>query len=161
VHPAARAWVARHAPDSPADVVDIGGRNINGSVRDLFTGGYLTVDLAPGPGVDVVADFTTWTPESPVPVAVCCEVFEHSEQWRAICWHAAEILTDDGTFLLTAAGPGRAPHSGHDGGPVQAGEWYRNIEPGELDQALTDSFWCVTVDVSGEDVRAVARYPRR
>ena len=36
----------------------------------------------------------------------------------------------------TCAGPGRLPHSGHDGGAPRAGEWYANISPGWLRRQL-------------------------
>jgi hypothetical protein len=34
-----------------------------------------------------------------------------------------------GLLIITAAGPGRAEHSGADGGPLRPGEHYRNISP--------------------------------
>ena len=34
--------------------LEIGSANVNGSVRSNFTGPYLGIDLAPGPGVDLV-----------------------------------------------------------------------------------------------------------
>ena len=162
MHAEARAWVEAHAPSSPVAVVEVGGRNINGGVRDLFDAvTYLSVDLEGGPGVDVVADFATFTPEGRVDVVVCCEVFEHTESWRALCAHAAEVLEPDGQFLVTAAGPGREPHSAHDGGPLRGGEFYENVTPGDLSDVLDGLFESVKVDQSGPDVRALACYPRR
>ena len=162
MHPEARAWIVEHAPSSPVAVVEVGGRNINGGVRDLFDATcYVSIDLEGGPGVDVVGDFASWQPDSCPDVVVCCEVFEHAEGWRALCSHAAEVLADDGTFLVTAAGPGRDPHSGHDGGPLHGGEFYENVDPLDLHSTLDGLFKSVKVDVLGPDVRAVACYPRR
>lgn len=162
MHAEARAWIADHVPASPVSVVEVGGRNINGGVRDLIDAEwYCSVDLAAGHGVDVVADFAQWAPGRPVDLVVCCEVFEHTAAWPTLCHHAAEILDADGVFLVTAAGPGRAPHSAHDGGGLHGGEFYENVDPELLRGALEVLFESVKVDQLGEDVRAVACYPRR
>ena len=65
MHPEARAFVAAAATRlPPGPVVELGARDFNGSVRDLFPGApaYVGVDLAPGAGVDVVADAADWRP---------------------------------------------------------------------------------------------------
>jgi hypothetical protein len=56
VHIAAHNFVATVVPDSPGAVLEIGSRNVNGSVRDLFTGAtlYHGIDIAAGAGVDEV-----------------------------------------------------------------------------------------------------------
>lgn len=156
MHTAAHQWVA--ASTEPAlSVLDIGGRNINGTVRGLFPDAvYTTIDLEAGPNVDIVGDFLDYQHPELVEVVVCCEVAEHTSQWRDIIAHAADQLKPGGRFVFTAAGPGRQPHSGHDGGPLHDGEWYRNIDPGELYETLSAHFGTVVVDVTDEDVRAVA-----
>jgi hypothetical protein len=55
MHDEAYAWVRKHAPTGHLHVLDIGGRNINGSTRDLFplASVYRTVDILPGAGVDI------------------------------------------------------------------------------------------------------------
>lgn len=154
MHPEAFEWVKAHAAGST--VVDVGGRNINGSVRSLFPAARFTsVDVVAGDGVDVVADFTAWTPKHPVECVVCCEVAEHTSQWVQIIEHAHRILAPGGQFIFTAAGPGRPPHSAADGGPVRSGEWYQNIYPAELEDVMRDLFSDVTVNVLGTDVRSV------
>ncbi len=158
MHPAALAWVARHAPPATS-VVDVGGRDINGTVRACFPGvAYTSVDLIEGPGVDVVADFATWEPDHLVEVVVCCEVAEHAKAWPELLEHAAEILTDDGVLIFTAAGPSRAPHSAFDGGELRDGEWYEAVDPVRLEEVLADHFCDVTVveDQALGDVYAVA-----
>jgi hypothetical protein len=42
------------------------------------------------------------------------------------------MLTPGGHLLVTCATHPRAPHSGIDGGPLKAGEFYRNVETDEL-----------------------------
>jgi SAM-dependent methyltransferase len=155
MHDAAFQWVARHAAGS--SVVDAGGRNVNGTVRSLFPGARFTsVDVRPGDGVDVVADFATWEPDELVDTVVCTEVAEHTPDWPLLVQRAAGLLLPGGRFIFTAAGPGRAPHSAEDGGPVRHGEHYENIDPAALASVLAEFFAEVTVDVLEDDVRAVA-----
>lgn len=156
MHAEAMDWVRLHAPTGPVSVVDVGGRNINGTVRALFDAvSYLSVDLVAGPGVDIVADFCDVNLE-PVDVVVCCEVAEHSPDWAGLVAHAAELLLPGGRLIFTAAGPGRSPHSADDGGEVRPGEWYRNVSPDDLDEVLARYFDWHDIDEIGTDVRAVA-----
>lgn len=160
MHPEARAWVAAHA--SGTVVVEVGGRNINGGVRDLFRGSdYVAVDMVDGPGVDVVGDFLDYTPPRKADTVVCCEVFEHTSDWPKLVRHAAEVLKVGGRLIVTAAGPDRAPHSAIDGAEVREGEFYENVDPGKLKSTLGRHFKDVTVDVAGSDVRAVATKGRK
>jgi hypothetical protein len=156
VHPAAREWVARWATADPVTVLDVGGRNINGSSRDLYPHAhYVSLDLHPGPGVDVVADAAIWVPDRLYDIVVCTEVFEHTEAWPQLCMTAFKACGQ--LFIATMAGPGRKQHSGVDGAALQPGEWYENIDPDMLERVLYETgFATVTVDVAGLDVRAVA-----
>lgn len=168
MHDQAHQWVAKHAPPDAASVLDIGGRNINGTVRDLFPGAaYTAMDIRPGEGVDIIADAATWNPNttSRFDVVVCTEVFEHTADWPAICATAFNALAWGGLFIATMAGPGRAPHSAVDGGfRLQPGEYYGNVNPDNLRVVLEDcGFVDITVDQQRRpaDVRAVATKPRR
>lgn len=155
MHAAAYEWVRRHA--SGMCVVDAGGRNVNGTIRDLFPSArYVAVDIRPGEGVDVVADFATWDTEERFDCVVCTEVAEHAPNWPAIIATAAQVLVPGGRLIFTAAGPGRAPHSAEDGGALRDGEHYENVDPGVLEALLGELFDKVTVDVLADDVRAVA-----
>lgn len=157
MHAAAFAYVRDHANLTASRVVECGGRDINGTVRGLFTdAAYTSVDLASGPGVDVVGDFLDFQPDSPPDVVVCLEVLEHVKKWSALIEHAADILAPGGQLVVTAAGPCRPPHSAVDGGEVRDGEWYQNIKPASLRTALSKRFEAVEVEEHGDDVRAVA-----
>jgi hypothetical protein len=171
MHSEAREYVARHARPSPGLLVlDIGGQDMNGSVRDLWPGAdYTAMDITDGPGVDVVADAATWRPDwephQGFDVVVCCEVFEHAESWPEIVDTAYRALRPGGLFIVTTAGPGRAPHSGRRALPPEPdpGEHYANVDPG----ALADVFevtgfvdWEVSEARGDEDVRAVGRRPQ-
>lgn len=165
MHPEAHAWVAKHATTDAVSVLDIGGRNINGTVRDLFPNAtsYTALDIRPGDGVDIVADASAWTTTDAWDVVVCCEVFEHTPVWREICETAFNALRPGGRFIATMAGPGRPIHSGVDGGPtLWPDEYYGNVAMHDLNARLKEcGFVDVTVDqqFSPADVRAVATRP--
>lgn len=114
-------------------VLELGGRAVNGSVRPSFPRArYVSVDIRPGPEVDVVADATTYRPDERFDCCVCCETLEHvpdPDGFVATAWGA---LRPGGLFILTAACPPRAPHSAVDGGPLRNGEWYLNVEEDRL-----------------------------
>lgn len=162
MHPEAFAWVAAHATAEEVEVLDIGGRNINGGVRQLFPNAtrYVAVDIREGDGVDVVADAATWVPDQEYDVVVSTETFEHTDVWPDICLTAFKAMRTGGKLILTMAGPGRAVHSAVDGGPsLHPGEHYGNVDPEHLKHILvTVGFKDVVVDsrVSPADTRAVA-----
>ena len=160
MHAEAWAFVAQAVRErGPFErVLELGGRNVNGSVRDLFFGAdYTAVDIAPGAGVDIVADCCEWQPPARFDAVVCCEVFEHEKRWPMMCATAARACRPGGVAVLTMAGPGRAPHSAIDGGTLRPDEWYDNVDPDALLEALTDAgFSFVDVEHNGPDVYAVA-----
>lgn len=91
-------------------VLEVGSLNINGTVRGLFTDCHYTgVDLAPGPGVDVVCpgqdldyparDFTT---------VISTECFEHNPHWAATFANMHRMA--DQLVIVTCATTGRAEH---------------------------------------------------
>lgn len=137
MHDEAFSYVVRATAGlHPESVVEFGSRNINGSCRQLFPGvEYCGLDIFPGPGVDVVADASTWQPDREYDLAVSTEVFEHTSSWGDIIVTAFKALRSGGLFVVTAAGPHRAPHSAVHGGPVGT-EYYQNIELGQLTEAL-------------------------
>jgi hypothetical protein len=127
-------------------VLEIGARNINGTVRNLFDAErYVGLDVSPGPGVDVVASGADYVPETPADVIVCCEVLEHTEEAAAICRRSIENLAPGGVLLLTMAGTGRAPHSAIDGCDLREGEFYRNVSAANLQEWLADADCTLTV----------------
>lgn len=134
MHTEARTYVAGVVAGAhfPA-VVEVGGRWINGGVRDLVScETYTSLDLHPGGDVDVVIDVRDWRPPGPVDLVVCCEVIEHAEHAEGVVAACLALLAPGGRFVMTCAGPGRDPHSALDGGTVRPGEHYANIEPAEM-----------------------------
>lgn len=176
MHDAAYQWVAefvdRYGPFA-GTVVEFGSLDINGSVRSLFANAdrYIGVDSQPGPGVDEVCDAVLFAKRhrlgSPkglqieATCVVCTEVFEHTDNWRALIGAAAKLLMPGGVFICTAAGPGRPKHSiypdGHGPDGIRPGEWYENIDPDLLRYELECHFDDVVVDVLADDVRGYGR----
>jgi hypothetical protein len=122
-------WVSRWATSDPVVVLDIGGRDLNGSTKPLFPGAdYTVLDIRPGAGVGIVADAATWTPDREYDLVLCTEVFEHTPDWPQICVTAHKALRAGGRFVVTCAGPRRAPHSGIEATPLLPGEYYQNLD---------------------------------
>lgn len=149
MHPGAYNFIRESAYKLPPRkfVLEYGGRNINGSIRSLFdTSNYLSIDLLAGPGVDLVADASTFDPRTTSmglqpDTIVCCEVLEHTPKWPAVLAAAGRVLDPEtGVLLLTCATDHRAPHSSLDGGDLRPGEYYRNIPVWEFTTLLDQYF---------------------
>jgi hypothetical protein len=164
VHQEAMQWGARFATSEPVSVLDLGGRDINGTPRALFPNAapYVVLDIQAGPNVDIVGDAATWEPDREYDLVLCFECFEHTQLWPAICTTIFAALRPGGTAILTMAGPGRPAHSALDGGPLRRDEYYANVYPGDLEIVLKDAgFTDVIVDYQPgpADTRAVATKP--
>lgn len=159
MHAEAMVWVADNLPAIPGDVLDVGGRNINGSPRHLFPTAdtFVTTDLVATPDVDIPGDITTLGLEDFADTVLCLEVLEHVENWPAIVAACAAACRPGGTVIVTCAGPGRAPHSASDGGELQPGEWYRNVSVDELEDVMEAAGLETKSDSLGPDTRAVGR----
>jgi hypothetical protein len=144
MHREALKWVHDHAPRDAKWILDIGGRNVNGTPRGLFKGvmGYRVVDIVDGPEVDICADAATWVPDRQYDLVLACEVFEHARRWVDICFTASLALRSGGVFVATMAGPGRQVHSGIDGlSTLHPGETYENVAPETLRAVLENQGW--------------------
>ncbi|WP_406444589.1 class I SAM-dependent methyltransferase [Streptomyces sp. NBC_01613] len=157
MHPEAHDGLARMLAAAAIDktfegaVLDFGGRDINGSVRDLLPAAHwLGVDKTAGPGVLLVVDLTVLgsTPVAYGHVIVCTEVFEHVQEWPNIVRAAAQSLREDGPelFFVTCASTGRRPHGASGEMDPPPGEWYANVAPGELEAVLQRYFKDVHVE---------------
>jgi SAM-dependent methyltransferase len=157
MHPEARDGLARQLEASCLDlsapwrVLDLGGRDINGSIRDLLPAATWTgLDVEAGPGVDLVHDATRPWPEGfdRFDLVVCTEVLEHVEKWAALLRTAAHALEPGGPEVLfvTCASTGRRPHGASGEMDPPPGEWYANVPPGLLEARLLDVFEHVAVE---------------
>lgn len=129
------------------DVLDVGGRQVNESIRHLLPVSRWTgVDVRPGPNVDVVADARTWEPPRRFDVVFCTEVFEHVESWAQVLFTCARATKIDGGYLfVTCASSGRPPHGAEGTEAVPDGEYYRNVLVGDLASELRRYFRDVDV----------------
>lgn len=140
-------------------VLELGGRYINGGVRPMFdqAAEYVSVDITPGKWVDIVADAADLELGRKFDVVVSTELLEHTPRAAEIVAAAFRHLKPGGTFLATMAGPGRAPHSAGGKAKLEPGEWYKNIEPAELDEWLQwAGFDDWEIDQLADDLRCVA-----
>lgn len=146
------AWEAVGTSGSPQGL-DVGaGGQLGAKVRALFKPmQFATVDWNPETEPDMVADMTVMVLPEGLPaegysLVLCTEVLEHVPAWRSLLFNCVRLVAPGGHLLVTCAGPGREPHSGLDGGPLRPEEPYRNLEPGELVEAiqpLTDAYGLV------------------
>lgn len=160
-----RRVIAARPVVAQGDVVEIGSRNINGSIRELFkaASAYLGTDLAAGKGVDLVVDATDADalPAESFDTVVCCEVLEHAPV-APIVASAARWLRPGGFLIATMATTGRAPHSAVDGGALRPGEHYENVtEQAMLDALAAAGLEPVNVETNGRtaDLYVLAQKP--
>jgi len=115
MHDSVMAWVgAQVAEYKLADLgtLEVGSLDVNGSVRSLFTGPYVGVDMREGPGVDIVATADAlpfdgarfW-------VVVSTEMLEHDPApWLSLA-EMGRVLRPGGHLILTTRGNGFGEHN--------------------------------------------------
>lgn len=144
MHPAVERFVAECAATVPPHgaVLDIGGLDINGSIRNLFPWAdpYITLDNTPGPNVTITADARTWTPDREYSVVVCTEVLEHVQEWRLIVQTCMYALAPGGTLILTCATTNRGPHDSHGGPEIPLNQYYGNVAMKDFAAWVDSSF---------------------
>lgn len=164
MHDAAYAYVAatvdRFDLHTARTVLDLGGRNVNGTTRPLFadTTTYVVVDLADADNVNVIADAADVDLGVTFDVVVSTELLEHTDRGAAIVANAYRHAEPGGMFVATMAGPGRAPHGQHGAALPAPDEFYRNVHPDDLRGWLSSAgFTMFEIDRAGVDVRCWAR----
>lgn len=139
--------------------LDVGGADVNGSVRDQLPHvSWIGLDIAPAPGVAIVADAATWRRNPPFPglegvctagfdIVIATELFEHTPAWREIIHTMALALRKGGpeTLIATCASTGRPPHGARGEWGVPADQFYGNVDPVDLELEL--GLWFEDFDV--------------
>ena len=96
-------------------VLEIGARDVNGSVRGLLPGAaYIGVDIEAGAGVDEVCDGADVVRRFGVgtfDLVVCTETLEHVERWRAVVDNIKGAVREGGYILVTTCSPGFPFHA--------------------------------------------------
>lgn len=133
-----------------ARVLEVGSLDINGSVRELFTGcDYLGVDLQLGPGVDLACPgHLLELPTGHFDTVISAECFEHNPFWRETFANMMRMCKPGGLVLVSCASTGRKEHgttrTNPDASPftVQARwDYYRNLTPQLLTQGIHLDGW--------------------
>jgi hypothetical protein len=133
----------RHGP--PIRALDLGGADVNGTVHATLAG-YVelseleVLDVAPGPGVTIVADARTqdwWATDDFYDLVISTEMLEHVQNWEQTIRTAGLVLRDGGWFVGTCASLGRRPHGARGEYDPPAGEYYANVGPTALVHTLS------------------------
>lgn len=91
--------------------LEIGSRNINGTVRWSFKGPYIGIDFIDGPNVDMIMDAHDLKfPDATFDVVVCTEMLEHDSAFWITLSEIRRVLKKDGHFLMTTRGNGFLEH---------------------------------------------------
>ena len=92
--------------------LEVGSYDVNGSVCDLFIGGeYIGVDLAVGPGVDVICEGNKLSYQAEAfDISMSCECFEHNPEWLATLRNMIRMTKGGGIVFFTCASKGRTEH---------------------------------------------------
>jgi SAM-dependent methyltransferase len=120
-NPACLAYGEHHLSESDVRgrrVVDVGARNVNGSLRPYVEGlapaTYVGVDIEPGAGVDEVCRaedlVERFGPES-FDVVICTEVLEHVREWRTVVSNLKRLVAPGGVLLVTTRSIGFPYHA--------------------------------------------------
>lgn len=114
MHTSVLSYVTRQVQGrrlAPLKTLDLGALDVNGTVRHLFTGEYVGVDMIGGPNVDVVANGHHLPFEdASFDVVVCMEMFEHDDEFWTSLAEIGRVLRDGGWFLFTTRGNGFGYH---------------------------------------------------
>lgn len=125
-------------------VLEIGSRNINGSVRKLFTScEYTGLDIHPGPCVDVVSLAHEYKADDLFDTVVSCEAFEHDPHLAETLANIAHLLRPGGLFVATWAGPARPEHGTLRTGNRMWGphpDYYHGLGPDEFRRLIGDAY---------------------
>jgi SAM-dependent methyltransferase len=114
MHASVLAWIAENVISNGLagkTALEVGSRNVNGSVRQFFDGTYVGVDMAEGDGVDVVAraDRLPFNDAS-FEVVVSTEMLEHDPFFWLSMQEMGRVLAPGGMLLVTARGIGYPHH---------------------------------------------------
>lgn len=122
MHPSVLTWVKNQVNIrgiAGNSTLELGSLNVNGSVRDFFTGPYIGVDKQDGNSVDRVMDANNLDfPDEWFDTVVSTEMLEHDPSPWLTFKEIYRVLKPGGKLLLTTRGP-EFPH--HDYG----GDYYR------------------------------------
>ena len=98
-------------------IIDVGGLDVNGTLRTVAPPGsrYVSVDLAPGRGVDIVLEdpFSLPFPDESFDCAVSTSCFEHDTMFWLTFLEMCRVTRPGGHIYFNA--PSRGPYHGYPG----------------------------------------------
>lgn len=147
-HDEQREFFTRMAALFPASfngvrVLEVGSLNINGTVRDFFRDcKYVGVDVAQGPGVDVVCQGQNLDyPGKTFDTVISAECLEHNPYW--VETFANMVRMCSGMVFMSCATTGRPEHgterTSPNCSPLTVGlgwDYYRNLTAQDFTDAL-------------------------
>lgn len=111
---------ARHLTDRDVQgkaVLEVGARNVNGSLRDLVLAlgpsRYTGLDMVPGPGVDrigLVEDLEATFGRESADLVISTEMLEHVPDWRSAITNLKRVVRPGGSLLITTRSQGFPYH---------------------------------------------------
>lgn len=114
MHESVLSWIGHEVTthrltDRPT--LEVGSLDVNGSVRSLFHGRYIGLDMREGPGVDLVGSAHDLPfPDASWDVVVSTEMLEHDPApWLSLA-EMGRVLRTGGHLLITARGNGFGEH---------------------------------------------------
>ena len=147
-HPEQLAFFKAVAARNPAlvtgaQVLEVGSYDVNGSIRRVFARAahYTGVDLAEGPGVDLVGyGHELDHGDGMYDLAVSGECFEHDPFWTDTFANMVRMTRPGGLTVFTCASHGRPEHgtrrsdvSDSPGTQAQGVDYYRNLVAADFD----------------------------
>jgi len=142
--------------DSPLHVLEIGARNVNGTLRPMFIAQeYVGCDIVEGPGVDLVRNAKDLDYlDGSFDTVFSTETLEHTSDWQAVLKNMWRMTKPGGLMFVTAAGVGRQIH----GDQGKWGDSYRNLLREDLDH-WREHLMLYEEDHVAHDIRAAWRKP--
>ena len=144
------AGVAEYLPEFfvGTRVLEIGSLDVNGSIRSFFVDcDYKGLDVAPGPGVDIVGGGHEFdAPNGSFDVVVSVETMEHNPYWIETVGNMLRLCREGGLILITCASLGRVEHgttrSDPQSSPLTIGlgwDYYRNVSEVDMRRAVASA----------------------
>lgn len=142
--PSSRAFCCWAGRQSSARTLEVGSRNINGSLRECMTID-VGIDMIDGKGVDEIMDAQAMTFEDAAfGVLVSDNAIEHTPDWRPYLSECWRVLETGGAFAITAASPKKGRHGyPNDYWRWRPEHWQKIFQDQDIDEVYMspDSIW--------------------